>query len=183
VPGTLHIPDPLCSGFFSNNTTPAGFQPALRAHFMQGHEWVTQGVAPPTSTRLKTTDGGEIARDSNGNALLVEIMGASVPRLPFVELGEATFIVPIPGATEPPDLLLGTYAPQPPPTIEQLGFSGFPEYLTAFEEALDEKVEARYMLEEDAKVLLKRAGLFPPATFTDNYFGHYNEFRCGTYCP
>src|SRR5918995_769840 len=71
VPGTPHIPDPLCDGSLGNRTTPAGWQPALRAHFLQGHEWVTQGEAPPTSTHLKTTPGGAIARDSNGNALLV----------------------------------------------------------------------------------------------------------------
>src|SRR5215218_3659079 len=169
VPGTPHISDPLCDGSLGNRTTPAGWQPALRAHFLQGHEWVTQGVAPPTSTRLATTPGGAIARDSNGNALLVDITGASAPRLPFAELGEGTFIVPIPGATEPPDVLLGTYAPQPPPNIEQLGFPSIDDYLAAFGKALNAQVQAGYMLEEDAKVLLNRANLSPPATFTLNY--------------
>ena len=174
VPGTPHVPDPLCPGFFANESTPASWQPALRAHFLQGHDWVTQGDAPPTSTRLATAGGGaEVARDPNGNALLVEITGASAPRLPFVELGEATFITGF----------LGTYEPQPPPTIEEIGFSSFPEYLAAFEEALDAQVQARYMLEDDAHVLLKRADLSPPATFTDNYFARYDEFRSGEYCP
>jgi hypothetical protein len=104
---------------------------------------------------------------------LVEITGASAPRLPFVELGEATFITGF----------LGTYEPQPPPPIEQLGFSSFPEYLAAFEEALDSQVQARYMLKQDANVMLQRTGLSPPATFTDNYFRRYDEFQCGTYCP
>jgi hypothetical protein len=167
----------------ANDTTPAGFQPALRAHFLQGHEWVTQGDAPPTSTRLKTTGDGEIARDSRGNALLVEITGASAPRLPYVELGEATFIVPIPGATTPPEIFLGTYAPQPPPTIEQLGFSSFDDYLAAFERALNAQVQAGYMLENDKEVLLERANLFPSETFTENYFYRYNDFRSGEYCP
>ncbi len=184
VPGTPHIPDSLCSGFLSNKTTPAGFQPALRAHFRQGHEWVTEGVAPPTSTRLATTGGGaSIARDSNGNALLEVITGASAPRLPFVELGEARFIVPIPGATEPPGLLLGTYAPQPPPTIEQLGFSTFDDYLAAFEKALQAQVQAGYLLEDDKEVLLERANLFSSETFTEHYYYRYNDFRSGEYCP
>jgi hypothetical protein len=112
-------------------------------------------------------------RDSNGNALLVETTGASAPRLPFVELGEAKFITGF----------LGTYEPQPPPTIEELGFSRFSKYLGAFEEALEAQVQARYMLEEDADVLLSRAELSPPATFTDNYFARYDEFRSGAYCP
>lgn len=174
VPGTPHVPDPLCPGFFSNETTPASWQPALRAHFLQGHAWVTRGDAPPASTRLATSNGDtEIARDPNGNALMVEITGVSAPRLPFVELGEARFITGF----------LGTYEPQPPPTIGQLGFSSFPEYLAAFEEALKAQVQARYMLREDAKVQLTRAGLSSPATFTENYFRSYDEFRSGTYCP
>jgi hypothetical protein len=174
VPGTPHVPDPLCPGFFANESTPASWQLALRAHFLQGHAWVRQGKAPPTSTRLATADGdAEIARDSNGNALLVEITGASAPRLPFVELGEAKFITGF----------LGTYEPQPPPTIEELGFSRFSEYLAAFEGALEAQVQARYMLEEDTDVLLNRAELSPPATFTDNYFARYDEFRSGEYCP
>jgi hypothetical protein len=174
VPGTPHVPDSLCSGFFANMTTPASWQPALRAHFLQGHAWVTQGDAPPTSTRLATADGDAgIARDSNGNALLVEITGASAPRLPFVEVGEARFITGF----------LGTFEPQPPPTIEQLGFSRFRKYVASFEEALEAQVQARYMLQEDAKVLLNRAELSPPATFTDNYFARYDEFRSGAYCP
>jgi hypothetical protein len=177
VPGTPHISDPLCDGTLGNRTTPAGWQPALRAHFLQGHEWVTQGEAPPTSTRLKTTPGGAIARDVKGNALLVDTTGASAPRLPFVELGEATFIVPIPGATTPPDVLLGTYAPQPPPNIEQLGFPSIDDYLAAFGKALNAQVQAGYMLEEDAKVLLNRANLSPPATFTLNYHARYELFR------
>jgi len=180
VPGTPHIPDPLCDGTLSNMTTPAGWQPALRAHFLQGHDWVTQGEAPPTSTRLATTSGA-IARDSNGNALLVDITGASAPRLPFVELGEATFIVPIPGATEPPRVLQGTYAPQPPPNTQQLGFASDKEYLAAFGNALNAQKDAGYILNEDAEVLLNRAKLSPPvtppATFTLNYHARYELFR------
>ena len=179
VPGTPHIPDPLCS-FLTNNSTPADFRPALRAHFLQGHDWVTQGDAPPTSTRLTTTGGGaEIARDSNGNALLEKITGASAPRLPYVELGEATFITGF----------VGTYSPQPPPTIEKLGFASFTDYLAAFKVALNAQVQARYMLQEDADALWKRAklgaNLVPPetTTFTENYFGHYEEFVSGEYCP
>ena len=184
VSGTPHIPDPLCSFPLANMTTPAGWQPALRAHFLQGHDWVTQGEAPPTSTRLATASGGAIARDSNGNALLVEITGASAPRLPFVELGEARFIVP--KSLTGIELLLGTYST--PRTFEELGFSSFDEYLTAFNEALNAQMQSGYMLQDDADVLLNRANLsnlfpFPPATFTQNYHDHYNEFRSGEYCP
>ena len=176
VAGSPHVPDSLCPGHFSKNTTPAGWQPAARAHFLQGHAWVTTGVAPPVSTRLATTTTlgvTTIARDAKGNALLVDIAGQAMPRLPFVELGEATFTTGF----------VGTYLPQPPPTIGQLGFSGFAEYLAAFEDALNAHVHAGHMLTEDAQVLRHRASLSPPATFTENYFARYDQFRAGQPCP
>jgi hypothetical protein len=67
VAGTPHVSDPL-RPLFSNETTPASWIPALRAHFLQAHRWVRNRVAPPPSS---TVDHG--------------------PRLPFVELGEAVF--------------------------------------------------------------------------------------------
>jgi hypothetical protein len=67
VADTPHVSDPLVP-LFSNQTTPASWIPALRAHFLQAHRWVRNRVAPPPSS---TVDDG--------------------PRLPFVELGEAVF--------------------------------------------------------------------------------------------
>jgi Alpha/beta hydrolase domain len=67
VADTPHVSDPLVP-LFSNQTTPASWIPALRAHFLQAHRWVRNRVAPPPSS---TVDDG--------------------PRLAFVELGEAVF--------------------------------------------------------------------------------------------
>ena len=67
VAATPHISDPLVP-LFSNQTTPASWIPALRAHFLQAHRWVRNRVAPPPSSGV---DDG--------------------PRLPFVALGEAVF--------------------------------------------------------------------------------------------
>ena len=67
VAGTPHVSDPLVP-LFSNQTTPASWIPALRAHFLQAHRWVHNRVAPPPSSGV---DDG--------------------PHLPFVELGEAVF--------------------------------------------------------------------------------------------
>jgi hypothetical protein len=67
VAATPHISDPLVP-LFSNQTTPASWIPALRAHFLQAHRWVRNRVAPPPSSGV---DDG--------------------PRLPFVELEEAVF--------------------------------------------------------------------------------------------
>jgi hypothetical protein len=70
VAGTPHIPDTLTPAF-ANGTTPASWQPALRAHFLQGQEWVWAGTTPPPSTHLKTADDGTLDRDGNGNAIAV----------------------------------------------------------------------------------------------------------------
>jgi Alpha/beta hydrolase domain len=67
VAATPHVSDPLVP-LFSNQTTPASWLPALRAHFLQAHRWVRNRVAPPPSSAV---DDG--------------------PRLPFVELEEAVF--------------------------------------------------------------------------------------------
>jgi hypothetical protein len=67
VAATPHVSDPLVP-LFSNQTTPASWIPALRAHFLQAHRWVRNRVAPPPSSGV----------DDH-------------PRLPFVELGEAVF--------------------------------------------------------------------------------------------
>jgi len=45
------------------------------------------------------------------------------------------------------------------------------------------RTAVRYELKKDADVLLNRAKLFLPATFTQNYYDHYDEFRSGDYCP
>jgi hypothetical protein len=68
VAGTPHVPDPLVP-LFSNETTPASWIPALRAHFLQAHRWVRQGDPPPPSHAI----------------------GDDGPELPIVELGEAGF--------------------------------------------------------------------------------------------
>jgi hypothetical protein len=172
VPGTPHIPDPLCS-FFSNETTPASWKPELRARFVQGNAWVRTGAPPPPSTRLATTSSGEIERDSNGNAVLVDITGQPVPRLPFVELGEATFVTGF----------LGTYQPQPPPSIQELGYSTHSEYLAAFDGAIANQLSAGSLLPADAQSLRDRARLAPPAAFTENYFASYEDFRSSQPCP
>ena len=172
VPGSPHVPDPLCP-LFSNETTPASWTPELRARFGQGDAWVKNGAPPPPSTKLATTSSGDIDRDANGNALLVDITGQPVPRLPFVELGEATFVTGF----------LGTYQPQPPPSIQQLGYSTHAEYLAAFDGAVADQLSAGSLLPEDAQALRDRARLAPPATYTENYFARYEDFRSGEPCP
>jgi hypothetical protein len=71
-----------------HNWSRVNLDPAMRLP-----RFTVGDVALPPSTRLATTHGDEeMARDAAGNALLVDIAGNPAPRLPYVELGEATFI-------------------------------------------------------------------------------------------
>ena len=96
-----------------------------------------------------------------------------MPRLPFVELGEATFVTDF----------RGTYRPQPPPSIQQLGYSTHAEYLAAFDGAVADQLSAGSLLPADAQALRDRARLAPPATYTENYFARYEDFRSSEPCP
>lgn len=169
VAGTPHVPDNLVP-FFSNETTAASFRAALRAHVLQGHRWVRSSKRPPASTQLLEAPGGEVARDASGNAIVVDGSGQPVPRLPFVELGEAEFITGF----------LGTY--ENVRTIGELGFASHRDYVKAFRGALGAQVKAGYMLREDADAMLERAALCPPLTFTETYRDHYQAFTDMTPC-
>lgn len=173
VAGSPHIPDPLDAPldlpFPVRRSTPATFVPALRAHFLQGHDWVRRdwerrGSEPPTSTRLRTLNGNTIARDANGNAVTEDRTGRRVSRLPFIELGEARFI----------SGFVGSY--QNVRTVEQLGFTSHRAYAKAFAAKVRAYERARYILPEDADVMRRRATLCPPSTFTETYRDHYPEF-------
>ena len=183
VAGTPHIPDTLAPGP-STETTPASWQPALRAHFLQGHDWVQAGTTPPPSTHLKTSDDGvTLDRDENGNAIAVNAKGKGVPRLPFIELGEARFITGLLGSDDGViDIadLLGRY--DSVKTIADLGFKSHDKYLKAFKKALARYVKAGYMLKEDADAMRRRAALCPPLTFTETYRDHYDAFTAIVPC-
>jgi hypothetical protein len=96
-----------------------------------------------------------------------------VPRLPFVELGEATFVTGF----------RGDYQPQPPPSVQHLGYSTHADYLAAFDGAVADQLSAGSLLPEDAQALRDRARLAAPATYTENYFARYEDFRSDETCP
>lgn len=170
VAGTPHITDPLDAPSLATETTPASFKPALRAHFLHGHRWVLNGSAPPLSTELRTTRGTTVDRDANGNAVTVDSAGRVVPRLPYVELGEARFV----------GEFIGSY--ENVKSIQQLGFATHRDYLKAFAAELADYADAGYILQEDVTALRRRAALCPPSTFTENYRDHYAQFAAAQPC-
>jgi hypothetical protein len=170
VAGTAHVPDFLGFSFFTSRSTPASYEPELRAHFLQGHVWVRGGPQPPPSTHLKTSDDGTLDLDVNGNALSVDARGQLVPRLPFIELGEAHFLTGFVGSYE--DVK----------TIEDLGFERHDAYVQAFEDKLADYVKAGYILKDDADAMRRRAALCAPLTFTETYRDHYEAFTAIVSC-
>lgn len=164
VAGTPHIPDYLETPFFTSISAPASYQPELRAHFLQGDDWVRSGKQPPPSVHLKASDNGTLDRDVNGNAISVNASGQAIPRLPFIELGEARFIAGF----------VGSY--KDVKTIKELGFENHNAYLQAFKDKLADYVKARYILKDDADAMLRRAALCPSLTFTETYRSHYDAF-------
>jgi len=169
VAGTPHVPDPLDVTFFSNRTTPATYEPALRAHFLQGHRWVQHGPPPPPSTQLRTSKGNKLDRDANGNAISVDA-GGPVPRLPIIEIGEARFI----------SGFVGSY--DGVKSIQDLGFASHHKYVKAFADKLADYVKAGYMINEDATAMRERAALCLPLTFTETYRDHYDAFTAIVPC-
>ena len=122
-------------------------------------------------------------RDGNGNAISLNAKGKGVPRLPFIELGEARFITGLPGSDDGViDIadLLGRY--DSVKTIADLGFKSHDEYLKAFEKTLTHYVKAGYMLGEDEDAMRRRAALCPPLTFTETYRDHYDAFTAIVPC-
>ncbi len=170
VAGTPHIP---ASFWFA--TTPAIFQPELRAHFLQGHNWVMGAKQPPLSTHLATSTDGTLLRDTSGNAISVNAKGNPMPRLPFIELGEAHFTTGI----DPFDPF-GSY--EAVKEIADLGFVSHDAYLKEFEEKLVNYSKAGYILKEDADAMLSRAALCPTKTFTEVYRDAYDNFVTITPC-
>jgi hypothetical protein len=163
VAGTPHIPDLLEIPFLTSRSTPASFLPALRTHFLQADRWVRTRTPPPASYHLKTSNGA-IARDANGNAIAVNAQGQTVPRLPFVELGEGTFTTGF----------VGSYSNVK--TISELGFTSHATYFKEYKTSLAAYMNAGYILPQDAAAMRARAELCPPLTYTQTYRDHYDNF-------
>lgn len=168
--GSPHIPDHIGLTAGTNGTSPASFVPELRAHFAQGHSWVTRGTGPPLSTRLSTSRGNAIDRDTAGNAITVDVNGRVVPRLPFVDLGEARYVADFMGSYEAVR------------DIRALGFRSHQAYAKAFAGRVSAYLRAGFILSEDAEEMRRRAALCSPLTYTETYRDHYAKFVSSTPC-
>jgi hypothetical protein len=172
VAGAPHIPDNLRTrAFFHTDppppgpgfnplapskvegTTPLDWVPFIKALFVAGDGWVSNGTQPPASVVLKVAPGGVIARDDACNAL-------GGIRHPALELKEATFIASVVRGRRWE--LFGGYS-------NLRSFPDFAAYHKAFMNATAKLFKARLLLKADQDVLNLRATLNPPDTFTMNY--------------
>jgi hypothetical protein len=146
-------------------TTPINWSPFMKALFIAGDRWVTEGQQPPPTTLLKLTTASQVERDAVGNAL-------GGIRHPALEVGEAKFISPavLPVPVPPPPVwrLFGGYE-----QVRSIGDAGFfknvGQYVKAFDAAAKALGRAGFLLDEDEKDLTRKAKLNPSSTFTQNY--------------
>jgi hypothetical protein len=146
-------------------TTPLNWDPFMKALFIAGDRWVTEGQQPPPTTLLNLTSAGQPQRDAKGNAL-------GGIRHPALEVGEATFIATV-----------NRQVPKPPPPVWPL-FGGYDhvrsigdadffknvgQYVKAFDAAAKALARAGFLLDEDEKDLTRKAKSDPSSTFTQNY--------------
>jgi len=169
VAGTPHVPDHLEIPSFATESTPASWEPAMRAHFLQADRWVRSGTPPPASYQFGPR-GGSIDRDANGNAISVSPTGKRVPRLPFIELGEARYLTGFVGSYDSVK------------TIAQLGFASHGQYLKALKTKVSDYRHAGYIRTEEAEAMLARAALCAPLTYTETYRDDYDAFVAITPC-
>lgn len=160
-PGPPTSPVPPIKG-----TTPINWDPFMKALFLAGDRWVTEGQQPPPTTLLKLTPAGDdIARDAKGNAL-------GGIRHPALEVGEAKFIatveIPVPVPPPPVWRLFGSYE-----QVKSIGdtdfFKNVGQYVKSFDAAAKALSRAGFLLDEDEKDLTRKAKLNPSSTFTQNY--------------
>jgi len=186
VPETPHVVDHYerldspTSTDFADQTTPAHWQPELRARFWQGHRWVRSNRrrTPPPSTRLARADNGEILVDGNGNTYVVDATGEVAPQPPYVALDEADFLLgnthPIAGA------LLGRV--ESVAQVEDCSpdavclYDTFEAYFGAFVHAVEDYKRYVGLMEDDADDMIIRAGLCFPLTYTETYLYEYDSF-------
>lgn len=121
---------------------------ALKAAVAHLVDWVRGGDPPPRGELIELTDGGEIARDEDGNAL-------GGIRLPPVEVPTAT-LSGEPSGDSALCALFGSTTPFPPQELDAR-YGSREAYLERYEQALDRSIEDGFVLEADRSTAVAEA--------------------------
>jgi hypothetical protein len=135
---TTALPAPMATGAPINSGPQQHYvgQAALR----QLERWVTDGIAPPAAGRLQL-DGDGLARDEAGNALGgIRTPWVDVPLAVLTGLGQAG---------DGFAFLFGRTAPFDAATRSRLYPGGKSDYLARFGAALQNSIDAGFLLEDD----------------------------------
>lgn len=119
---------------------------ALNAGIKQLDEWVRDGADPPTADRIARDDEGTVQYDEHGNAL-------GGLRLPPIDVPVAEYQA---DSCEEYDTLFGQTIQFRTAKLEAL-YPTHEQYVAELEAAVEETVEAGFLLERDANDLLRRA--------------------------
>lgn len=152
IAGGAHVPAPLY------DTTGVMWLPILRALFVAGDQWVTEGMAPPTSTFIEVVPTDEsdpvydiptgIQRDENLNAL-------GGIHMPDLVLGRAQFVAADlevwPKIGKAIDLTCE------PLTDGSPRFESYDSYVKQFRDELEALVAARFILPDEVAGLIQAA--------------------------
>jgi hypothetical protein len=159
VAGTPHFPAVYLPPPLSDLYNPLDLAPVIRAAFVAGHRWATQGASPPNNAIL---DGVEqsIARDADGNAL-------GGVRLPEVAIGRGRYGGWVPDLLDLPDgnalPLLGDFedlacVPPAGSSSNQPRFRNHGSYVSAYTREANRLVKEGYLLPEEAEAMTEAAG-------------------------
>ena len=139
--------------------------PVLRALFVAGDRWVTEGIEPPPSTSLVEAVAGEIdpmyARLSSGIGLArdANLNATGGIRLPDVELGRGHFIAIDPNGAWPFFSNFGTFVDLACEPLPDGGvrFTDHDTYVSQFVQVTEKLVADGFLLRDDADGMIGRA--------------------------
>jgi len=174
VAGGAHMPDlpwvriaSAVYGTTSEGTSPLDWTPVVRALFIAGHLWTTEGVEPPPSTWIDDAPFGQtdalyesvygmeletgINRDEMGNAL-------GGIRLPDLDIGRGVYI-PVDPASFLGMGLFGAFLDKQCESLEDgtMRFADHADYVAQFTAQANALVADRFLLRGDADQMIADA--------------------------
>jgi hypothetical protein len=137
----------------------ADWVPFFRALFVAGNRWC-DGIPPPPSLWLGARNSAQVARDTNGNALVTHVGGQAVSttayRLPAVAVGENAYIPLAPSYID--GSFLGQLRALAGGHVDLSGnFTSHAGYVAQITQHANQLQAQGYLLAADAAAIIQRA--------------------------